>query len=113
MVSTANPDGAVIFQLVSAEPQPFHVERHHFILRHTLVTLTLVHAHDLSALQRYATVGEEVGWVGEYHVELEIELFQQFDTVAVKKGESMVGRTEERSNFIKTDPRKLLRNTIF
>ena len=87
MVSTANPDGAIIFQLVSAEPQPFHVERHHFILRHTLVPLTLVYAHDLSALQLYATVGEEVGWVGEYHVELEIKLFEELETVTVSEKE--------------------------
>lgn len=66
------------------------VEVVHLLWREPLVPVALVHTHNLPALIAYSTVGEEVGWVDENHVELEVELWEQLEGVAVKNGERLV-----------------------
>lgn len=87
-----DPDGAVVFQLLTAQTNPPTVERRHTLGRAALVPFALVHAHNLSRLVTDATVGQEIGWVGKYHVETELKLLQQLQTVALQQRESPVTR---------------------
>ena len=83
VVSARHPDGAVFLEMVSASRQPFLVELVDVLGRSALVPVAFIDAHHLSALHADAAVGEEVGWVGENHVKLEVELSQQADAVAL------------------------------
>ena len=67
------------------------------------------YTHDLAALQRYATVGEEIWWVGKYHVELEIKLIEKFETVTLSEDEIIVGRFVIRS-WLATSDREIDRS---
>lgn len=91
MVGARHPDGAVVFQVVTATGEPLLVESVDMFGRAALVPFALVHAHHLSALHADAAIGEEVGRVGENHVEGEGELRQQLRTVALEEGEVSVG----------------------
>ena len=61
---------------------------------------SFIHAYDFPALHAYPAIAQEIRRVGKYHIELETELFQQFDAVAVEEGEGVVGRFEIREYFI-------------
>ena len=69
----------------------------------TFVPLPFVDTDDFAALDAKAILTEEVGRVGKYEVELEVELGKKFQAVAMKQGESSVGGAvvwdEHRLNF--------------
>ena len=94
MISSAHPYCSIVFQLFTAFTYPCPIEGIHVFRSPPFVPLPLIHAHDFPTLHAYSPIAQEIRRVSKYHVELEIELFQQFDTVAVKKGESMSGRKE-------------------
>lgn len=73
VVSAADPNTAVVLELVATQAQPLPIERPHVLLRLPLVPRSLVHTHHLAALQRDAAIGEKIGWVGEDHVKLEVK----------------------------------------
>ena len=54
-------------------------------LRLTFIPIPFIHTYDFTALQRYSTIGEEIRRICKYHVELEIKLFEKFETVAMSK----------------------------
>ncbi len=56
-----------------------------------LSQFTFIHAYNFTALQRYSTIGEEIRRVGNYHVELEIKLFEKFETITMSKDEIVIG----------------------
>ena len=85
---------AIVFQLLAALVYPCPIERVHVFRRSALIPLSLVHADHLAALHTYTSIAKEVGRVGKYHVELETELLQQFDTIAVEEGKGAVGGTK-------------------
>ena len=103
VVGTANPYTSVLFQLLAAQAQPPSVEIVHFVRCAALVPLAFVYTDYLPALYAYPAVGQEVGRVGKYEVELEVELGKKFQAVAMKQGESAVGGTvvrgDHRQNF--------------
>lgn len=99
VIRSAHPDGAVLLQFVAAGGQPGAIEGIDAFGRASLVPFALVHTHHLAALHADAAVGQEIGRVGKYHVELELKLFQKFDTITVQEGEGAVGGTEEGGNF--------------
>ena len=87
VIGAGNPDGSVLLQLVAAKAYPSLVEFVDFLGRATSVPFALVDADYFSSLHRYSVVGEEVWRVGKYHVEMEIELREQFKGIAMKEGE--------------------------
>lgn len=86
VIGAGNPDGSVLLQLVAAKAYPSLVEFVDFLGRATSVPFALVDADYFSSLHRYSVVGEEVWRVGKYHVEMEIELREQFKGIAMKEG---------------------------
>ena len=96
----AHPDGAVFLQLVPTGGQPFAVEGVDAFGRSSLVPLAFVDTHHPSALHADAPVGEEIGRVGEYHVELEVKLLQEADAIAMQEGEGAVGGAEVGGNLM-------------
>ena len=98
VIGAGNPDGAVLLQLVAAKAYPSLVEVIDFLGRAASVPFALVDADDFASLHRYSIVGEEVGRVGKYHVEMEIELREQFKGIAMKEGEVTGRRAVVRGN---------------
>lgn len=78
VISATYPNRAVVFQLVTAQAQPLHIEGHHILLRLTLIPIAFIHTHHLAAVHRYSTVGQKIRRVGKYHVELEVKLNGKF-----------------------------------
>ena len=74
VIGAGNPDGAVLLQLIAAKTDSTFIEFVDFLGRAASVPFALVDADDFSSLYRYSIVGEEVGRVGKYHVEMKIEL---------------------------------------
>lgn len=50
VVRARDPNGAVVYQFVTAETQPFHVELLHFFWRLAFVPIAFIDADDLAAL---------------------------------------------------------------
>ena len=90
VVSSRNPDCAVILQMRPTGRKPFTVKI--IVLFKTLrfIPVTLVHAHLLPGLNRNSPIGKKIRRVGENHIELEIKLIQKFNTVALKKSKVAV-----------------------
>ena len=91
MVGAAYPDGAVGFEFVAAGFEPGAVELVVFFESFGFVPCAFVYGDHPSALYADASVGEVVRRVSEDHIELEFEGVQEFDTVSLQKGESIVG----------------------
>ncbi len=91
VVGAGNPDGAVVLHLVAAEAYPAFVEVVDFLGRAAAVPFALVDGYDFAGLHGDSVVGEEVGRVGKYHVEVEVELWEQLKGIAMKEGEVMGG----------------------
>ena len=108
MVCATDPYRTIVFQLLPALVYPCPVECIHVFRRSALVPFALVHTDHLTALHTYTSIAKEVRRVGKYHVELETELLQQFDAIAVEEGEGVVGRFEIREYFIMRNTRILL-----
>ena len=87
VIGAGNPDGSVLLQLVAAKANPSFVEVVDLLWRTPSVPFALVDADYFSSLHRYSVVREEVWWIGKYHVEMEIELREQFKGIAMKEGE--------------------------
>lgn len=98
MVCAADPYRTIVFQLLSALVYPCPVERIHVFRRSALIPFAFVHTDHLATLYTYTSIAKEVRRVGKYHIELETELLQQFDAIAVKEGEGAVGGAEIRDN---------------
>src|SRR5574344_2012510 len=56
MVSAADPDSAVILQLLAAHRQPLIVEIVHLFWSNPLILITLIHAYHLARLTAYSSV---------------------------------------------------------
>ena len=83
MISAANPNGAFVFQFLTAQTYPFLVKRIYLLGRPAFVPLSFVHTYHLASLIADAIIGKKVRWVGEYHVKLEVELRKQLKVVAI------------------------------
>ena len=83
MVGAGNPYRAVVLEFVPAQAYPTLVEVVDLLRRTAPVPFALVDRHDFSGLHADAVVRQEVGRVGEYHVKVEFELWQQIKAVAV------------------------------
>ena len=86
VIGAGNPDGSVLLQLVAAKAYPSLVEFVDFLGRAPSIPFALVDADYFASLHADSVVGEEVGRVGKYHVELEIELREQFKCITMKEG---------------------------
>ena len=87
MICARNPYRAIVLQFFPTQSEPLQVPLPHFLRSLTLVPFSLVHAHHLSALQRYSAVGEEIRRVGKYHVELKIKVGHNRERVTLDEGE--------------------------
>jgi len=89
VIGARNPDGPIVLQLVAAKSNPPLIEVIDLLWRTASVPFALVDADDFSSLYANPVVGEEVWRVGKYHVEMEIELREQFKGIAMKEGKVM------------------------
>ena len=94
VIGARNPYRSVVFQLLATQREPLAVEFGHALRGSALVPLSLVNAHDLSALHTDAAVGEEIGRVGKDAGELEVEGSEQLAAIAQQQGEVATGRFE-------------------
>ena len=91
MVSTANPYCTVIFQFFPTQREPFQIKGIDIFLRPTFIPIAFINAYHLTALHADATTRQKIRRVSKYHVELEIELWQQLKRVATNQVEIVIG----------------------
>ena len=91
MECSAHPNRAVRFEFVATHAQPFVVETIVVSKARRSIPIPFIDTNHSPALYADAAVGEKIGRIGEYHIEPEIEIFEQFDTIALQKREFTVG----------------------
>lgn len=92
VISTRNPDGAVVFKFVPTKRKPFLVEVHHLLRAFSLIPITLIHTYNLTRLHAYSSIGEEIRRVRKDAAELKFKFTKQTETIAMKKGEVAIER---------------------
>ena len=90
VMGAGDPDGAVGFEDALAASEPFGVELVVFLRASGFVPIAFVHFNHFAGVAGYTAVGEEVGRVGENHVEpaigvLLVDGVEDGEGVAVEK----------------------------
>lgn len=84
MIGATYPYCAVVFQLLAAQCNPVMIKFLDVLDGSPLIPISLIHAHDFASLVTDAIIRKEVRRVGKNHVKHEIELGQQFETIAMQ-----------------------------
>ena len=98
VIGAGDPYCTIVFQFISAEIKPFHIEVSQLLRALPSIPLTFIYTYNLSALHAYTIVGKEIRGIGKDATELEVKITEQLTTIAMKKSKVAIWRLEVRTN---------------